>query len=321
MIRPGPTIVCVSANPALDRRLRVPALALGDVNRARISLTLAGGKAAHVAITSQALGARAVWIGFLGGSTGAECEAGLKSKGIEVTAIRTKAPTRVNLEAIEDSGRVTEVLDPGGTVTDDERDQMLRVLGKRLRGDWRGAGVVISGSLPPGLTSEFYTTAIAAARAAGSRVLLDTSGEALAETIGVGPAFVKPNRKEAEALLGARIETAEDAIAGAQKMIKLGAESAAMTLGGDGLVWLPSVSDFAWVVSPPKLKPISTVGCGDATMAGFAFAALSQMGAEATARLAAACGAAMCVTELGAQICCDDIESMVPQVAVRRVML
>ena len=311
----------MSANPALDRRLRVPALELGEVNRARTSLTLAGGKAAHVALTSQALGARAIWIGFLGGATGEECEAGLKSYGIEVTAIRTKAPTRVNLEAIEDSGRVTELLDPGGAVAGNERDQMLRALGERLRGDWRGAGVVISGSLPPGLTPEFYTRTMEAARAAGSKVFLDTSGEALRETIGVGPDFVKPNRREAETLLGAKMKTAEDAIAGAKTMLTLGAASTAITLGGDGLIWLPSATDLAWVVAPPKLNPISTVGCGDATMAGFAFAALSEMGAEETARLAAACGAAMCATELGAQISREDVASMAPQIAARRVAL
>ena len=270
-------------------------------------------------MASQALGARAVWIGFLGGATGDECETGLKKYEIEVHAIRTRTSTRVNLEAIEDSGRVTEVLDPGGAVAGDERDEMLRVFAERLRGDWRGAGVVISGSLPPGLTPEFYRTIIGIARAAGSKTFVDTSGDALRESIGVPPDMVKPNRKEAEALLGSNLANADDAVASAKRMLGLGAGSAAITLGAEGLVWVPSASDSPWIAMPPKLEPISTVGCGDATMAGFAFAALSEMGAEETARLAVACGAAMCVTELGAQISYEDVESMAPRIAVRSV--
>ncbi len=317
MIRGTPTIVCVGANPALDRRLRVPVLRIGEVNRATISLTLPGGKAAHVAMTSQALGARAVWIGFLGGATGAQCAAGLKNYGIEVTAISTSAPTRVNLEAIDDAGQATEVLDPGGVVTPDERDQMLRTFAERLRTDWHGAGVVISGSLPPGLTPDFYRAVIETAHAAGSTVFLDTSGAALSESLAARPDMTKPNATEAEALLGTKLATAGGAIAAAGKILNLGAHSAAITLGADGLVWLPGADDSPWIAKPPKLKAISTVGCGDATMAGFAYAALSNLNSEETVRLAAACGAAMCVTALDAQISDVDIQRLTQQIEIR----
>jgi len=320
VIRTTPTIVCVSANPALDRRLRLPSLSLGEVNRAKTSLTLSGGKAAHVAMTAKALGARAVWIGFLGGATGDECEAGLKKYKIEVEAVRTESATRVNLEAVEDSGRVTEVLEPGGAVDRGERDAMLRVLDARLRCDWSGAGVVISGSLPPGVTPEFYRTMTEVARAAGSKVFIDTSGDALRDSLSARPEVAKPNRSEAEVLLGAKIGNVEQAIAGAKKMLGLGAGSVAITLGAEGLVWLPNAADLSWIAKPPKLKPISTVGCGDATMAGIAYSALSDMDAEDAVRLAAACGAAMCVTELGAQISEKDVQSMLSRIEVRSVV-
>ncbi len=74
-------IVCISANPALDRRVRLPALKLGEVNRATSAESFGGGKAAHVAMAAQALGWRASWIGFLGGSSGEECAAKLRGLG------------------------------------------------------------------------------------------------------------------------------------------------------------------------------------------------------------------------------------------------
>ena len=70
---PDATIICVSANPAMDRRLLMASLAVGEINRAASAQGLAGGKAAHVAMAARALAAQAVWIGFLGGAIGQEC--------------------------------------------------------------------------------------------------------------------------------------------------------------------------------------------------------------------------------------------------------
>ena len=67
---PRPPIVCVSANPAMDRRLFMESLAAGEIDRAKSALGLAGGQAAHVAMTVRALEAPAVWVGFLGGAIG-----------------------------------------------------------------------------------------------------------------------------------------------------------------------------------------------------------------------------------------------------------
>ena len=101
---PGPTIVCLSANPAMDRRLRMESLAVGEINRAKSAQGLAGGKAAHVAMAARALDAQPVWVGFLGGAIGQECARQLESLGIRVVAIPTQSSTRVNLEIIDACG-------------------------------------------------------------------------------------------------------------------------------------------------------------------------------------------------------------------------
>ena len=113
-------LVCVSANPAIDRRLQLESMAVGEVNRAVSAQPFPGGKAAHVAMVAQALGAEVTWVGFLGGASGEECESGLSALGIPLTVVRTRAETRVNLELIARDGTVTEILEPGGSVTDGE---------------------------------------------------------------------------------------------------------------------------------------------------------------------------------------------------------
>ena len=310
-------ILCVSANPAVDRRVYLDTLIPGEVNRARSSLAMPGGKAAHVAMAARALGVEANWIGFLGGAIGEQVESELRKLAIAVSSIRTASATRVNLEVIEDSGRITEVLEPGGPITGDEQAEMLRLFAHRLRGDWKGVLVAISGSLPPGLPADFFVQLIHVAMEAGSQVFLDTSGDALKQGIAAQPNFVKPNRKEVEILLARTLPDVPAVVAAAREIISHGAGSVAITLGAEGLVWLESKEGPAWFAQPPKLKTISTVGCGDTTLAGFAYGALRGLRGEEALRFATACGAANCLAESEGRISPSDVENLVPKVTIK----
>ncbi len=318
---PGPMIVCVSANPAMDRRLRVGSLAVGEVNRALSAKGFAGGKAAHVAMAARALGASAAWVGFLGGAIGQECALQLESLGIQVAAINTVASTRVNLEIIDESARVTEVLEPGAAPSIAESDEFLRACVRGMRGDWKPAVLVISGSLPAGLGADFYIALIEAARAASTKVFVDTSGEALRESAKARPDFVKVNRAEAEALVGRPLATAQEMVQAAREIVDGGAASAAITLGREGLIWLEHKGGPLWQARPPRLKAISAVGSGDATLAGFAHAAAQGIGGEDALRLATACGAANCVALAPGRIELATVQALVPQIEVQQLAL
>ncbi len=314
-----PTVVCISANPAMDRRLHLSSLGLGEVNRARSAQALPGGKAAHVAMAARALGARTVWLGFLGGSIGEQCAGELRDLGIEVFPVRSRITTRVNLELIEDSGRITEVLEPGEPPDQREYEEMVQMCAEGLAQRWKGAVVVISGSLPVGSPSDLYASLVRSARAAGAKVLLDTSGDALQATLASGPDMVKPNRKEAEALLGRPLPDPRAAANAAQELIGLGAHAAAITLGAEGLVWIEGRGSPAWDARTPPMNAISPVGSGDAALAGFAVAFLQGFTGEKAIRLAAACGAANCLAQLPGRISRETVESLIPQVEVARL--
>ena len=315
----SPQIVCVSANPAIDTRLRFHSFAAGRINRAHGVEPFAGGKAAHVAMTAHALRAATVWLGFLGGATGQEFELHFRELGIELAGIPTRKATRRNFELLEDSGRITEVLEPGERPDQGELHQMLRTLAVGLRSRWHGALVVISGSLPAGVPAGFYRSLIAAAKAAGSRVFVDTSGEALGASLSSRPDFVKPNREEAEAVLGRRLKNRAAVVEAANELIERGAASAAVSLGVEGLVWAERANGPVWFAHSPRLRTISTVGCGDAMLAGFALAAIKGMQGEAAIRLATACGAANCLAKSPGRISLKQVKSFIPRVEVSRI--
>ena len=314
-----PQILCVSANPAIDRRLRFPALAIGKINRAATAEPMPGGKAAHVAMAAHALSAKTLWLGFLGGATGEDFALNFRRLGIDLAPIHTKKPTRMNLELLEDSGRITEILEPGEKPSRAELNEIARLVKRRLRNNSHGAVVVISGSLPAGVPPRFYKFLIDVVHSAGSRAFLDTSGEALRAGIAAHPEFVKPNLEEAEHLLNRRLTGRGSILDAANELIRRGTKSASISLGAKGLVWLEAKNGPGWYARPPRMKAVSTVGCGDATVAGFAVAAAKGLTGEAAIRLATACGAANCLARFPARISARDVKSLMPQIHVRRI--
>ena len=311
-------IICVSLNPAIDRRLRVARLKIGAVNRASEALPMAGGKAAHVALAARVLGAEALWLGFLGGATGAFIERELTARGLRVVAVKTRSTTRENLEIIDAAGAVTEVLEPGGAIAPDELDALRAVFRELLSEAPENAQVVLSGSLPPDVPTDFYAELIKTAHEAGCRVLLDTSGAALREGLKAAPDLVKPNRDEAAWLWGRPITKSAAMLQAVQHFLTIGADEVALTLGEKGVWWMDG-KDTQLVAVPPQVDVISTVGCGDATLAGFAVGYERGLSAIETLRLATACGAANCRAAQPGRIDAAEVARLLPQVVIRGV--
>ena len=124
--------LCVSLNPAVDKRLRLERLQVGGVNRVNEAIPAPGGKAAHVAMTLKTLGAAPLWLGFAGGATGKQLVEGLRGLAIRVHDIPTSGSTRTNLEIVEDMGGVTEILEPGQRISPGELQWFVETFTKLL---------------------------------------------------------------------------------------------------------------------------------------------------------------------------------------------
>jgi 1-phosphofructokinase family hexose kinase len=308
--------ICVSLNPAIDKRLTLPSLIPGRVLRVQEVRSFPGGKSTHVAMVLHTLGEAPQWIGPCGAATGSALVTGLAGLGIAAHPCPTQQPTRTNLEIIEDGGRVTEILEPGCAPSAAELDQMENACGRLFR-QGREASVIFSGSLPGGAPSDLYARLIALANELGCRTFLDTSGEPLRLALAALPHFVKPNRDEAAQLLGTAIDSVPAAAAAVRKLVHLGARSAAISLGADGLIYCPGEASAILFAPAISLQPISMVGCGDAALAGFARAVASDGSSSDTLRLAAACGAANCLAESPGAAKREDIERFRGQVVMQ----
>ncbi len=313
--------LCVSPNPAIDKRLTLPSLLRGQVNRACAVQGFPGGKAVHVAMVLQTLGAHPHWIGPCGGTSGEELKLGLSSLGIRATASATSQPTRTNLEILEADGTVTEILEPGSPLSSVEWEQFKNACSQTFAENSENKTVILSGSLPANAQPELYADLVARARTSGCKTLLDASGEPLRVALDAEPDFVKPNRDEAAEVLGAAINTISDACAAIHELLARGARSAALSLGSEGLLFCAGKAGPVLFAPVIALRPRSTVGCGDSALAGFAFAMASAYSPQDTLRLAAACAAANCLAESPGAARLEDIESFRQQIVVQTLAL
>lgn len=307
--------LCVSLNPAIDKRLRLERLQHGRVNRATKVTPAPGGKAAHVAMVLRTLGADPLWLGFAGGPTGTALVEGLNGMSIRAEAVATANATRTNLEILE-NGAVTEILEPGQPVTREELERLRDAFELALR---RSAGkmtAILSGSLPPGVPEDYYATLIELGHQCGCRVFVDTSVEPLRHALKARPDFVKPNQQEAEWLSGCAINGARSAESALMAILSAGAKAGAISLGADGLIWRSTNEEKVLFAKVPQLAVRSSVGSGDATLAGFAIAEHQGLEGAESLRLAAACGVANCLAEGPGRARAGDIARLKKEIRV-----
>lgn len=281
--------VTVTLNPAIDQTVRLVRLQPGHVHRARSSRDDAGGKGVNVAACLADWGVPTTALGVLGDGNDGVFSALFAERSIADGCLRIPGHTRTNIKLVEEaSGETTDINLPGLSLCDADLDAVSGRLATLLQ---PGLPVVLSGSLPAGLPADAWAQLQAQAGAAGARVLLDTSGDALVAALsgaqGALPYAVKPNRHELEAWTGTSLPDRSALLAAGQALVERGVALVAISMGIDGALFIDRSG--ALVARPPRLAQGSTVGAGDAMVAGIAAALLEpSLDLAGGARLATA---------------------------------
>ncbi|WP_419897100.1 1-phosphofructokinase [Roseomonas sp. USHLN139] len=283
--RIAPRITTVTLNPALDLTIPLARLALGEVNRAGPAELRPAGKGVNVAVMLAVLGEPVRATGLLGEADLPAFEAFLAPLGVRPDFQPLPGRCRINVKLVEDGeGRVTDINPPGSPASANDLEALLTRLAPAPE------IAVIAGSLPPGLSPEALAMLAVRLSAAGTRIVLDSSGPALAAAISARPSLVKPNRQELEALLGQPLPDRAALLAGARALQAQGIEHVVVSAGGEGALF--ALPGQALWVRPPKVPMTTTVGAGDAMVAGLTAALARGLAPEPMARLATGCAAA-----------------------------
>lgn len=308
-------IYTVTLNPALDKTVEIPGMALDTVNRITEMRTDPGGKGINVSKVIAKLGGESCAAGILGGGSGKMLEKLLEGEPFATRFRFVEGQTRTNIKIIDREGHTnTDINEPGLTVTDADLDALLHELLAELR---PGDIVVLAGSLPKGAPQDTYRTWTAACKKAGARVFLDADGALLAEGIKAAPYLIKPNDDELSRLAGKKLETLEELTAEGRRLLERGIERVVISLGGRGALYLRKGSTI--YAEGLKVPVGSTVGAGDSVVAALAYAEAQGLSEEEAVRLSTATGAAnvMCSGTQAAER--EAVEALLPKVRFSRL--
>jgi 1-phosphofructokinase len=295
----GPTVtvgpvVTVTANPAIDHTVRIPGFRAGEVNRVASDERTPGGKGVNVAAALRALKVEVAATGLLGDANAALFEEFLAAEGIADRFVRVPGPTRTGIKVVDDvDGTTTDINFPGLTADPGAVARLTDEVGHAVEAA-EARWVALAGSLPPGAPTDLYRHLADVAHEAGARVALDTSGAALHEALAARPDLVKPNVAELEELVGRRLPDTSACLSAVAELQARGVRYVVVSMGAEGGLFVDRGA--AVLARPPAVEVASTVGAGDATVAGTLAALLRGEPLAGVARCATACGATAVVT-------------------------
>ena len=260
-------IVTLTANPAIDKTVTVDRLVFEDRAYIQSTTESAGGRGINASRVLHSFGAETLAILVSGGPEGERLEALLATAGFPTEVVPISHAIRNNLTISDQQGLTVKLNESGPMISPEEIAALERAVTKRLdNAQW----LMICGSVPPGVDTEFYCRLIETARSKNVKTLLDTDGDALLHAIEAGPTVVKPNQQEAERLLNRALITRQHFREAVTRIRALGAESVMLSLGSRGVV--ASRGGQILEAVPPRIDALCPIGAGDASAAAFVWA-------------------------------------------------
>jgi 1-phosphofructokinase len=292
-------ILTVTPNPSIDRTVTLASpLMRGAVHRVRSVTNEPGGKGVNVARALTLAGLDAV--ALLPAADHDPLVAALTRAAVPYRCVPVTESVRTNIAVTEPDGTTTKLNEPGATL-DAAALAMLTeaVVSAAEHASW----VVMSGSLPPGVPQGWYAEVVALLADSDCRIAIDTSEgplTAVANEFGrAAPDLIKPNAEELAGLVGesaAVLEAAAGAgdpgpaASAARQLVERGVGAVLATLGAAGAVLVDATG--SWLANPPPITPRSTVGAGDAALAGYLRADVAGAEPPRRLRMAVAYGSA-----------------------------
>lgn len=281
-------VLTVTCNPAIDKTIKIDNFRLGLEHRFRDVYRSAGGKGVNVSQALKKVGIESLATGFLGGKSGEYIKEKLEEEGIQTDFIRIKGETRTSLTIIDKKlKKTTRILEPGPTVNRKDIICFKKKFQSLLKQCFY---VVFSGRNIPGASDSFYYDLIKLAEKQRKPAILDTSGKPLLLGIKAKPFLIKPNLKEAEYILGKKLNHVWKLRLAVKELLELGIENVIISMGREGVV--ASDGRETWFAKPHRRKAINPVGSGDALIGGFLYSKIKGKRFKEAVKIAVAAGTA-----------------------------
>lgn len=308
-------ITAVSLNPSIDRTIELNGFTYGGMNRVVSARDDAGGKAVNMAVTVARLGYPVTCIGVNYRENGSLLQGKLMNSNVASDFLVRDGAMRVNLKLLDTTrGVVTEVNAAGEPLSQEEIEEITRLIARHAQ---KTQYLVLTGSLPPGCPKDFYKTIVEKTAGTDCRCVVDAEGEGLHAALSARPFLIKPNKREIEMETGYKVESVEDAKKAALWLIDRGIARVAVSMGAQGALLTDGSETF--FADPVRVRVGSTVGAGDAMVAGMVAGLTRGLSLSEVLRLGAACATAGVMTKGTEPAQKAAVEDMLDQISIRKV--
>ncbi len=258
-------IYTLTPNPSLDFVTRLCDFSVGEINRSTEDFFSIGGKGINVSRVLKNLEVSSVALGFCGGFTGDIIKHNLDKSGISHDFVPlSRRNCRINIKIKAQSE--TDINAKGPEITNEDKAALFEKIGALSSEDT----LILSGSVPPGLDSNFYGEILSLTAEKSVKAVVDAEGDLLLSSLKYRPFLVKPNLSELEGIFKKPLNSHEEISECAKELISLGAENVLVSMGGDGAALFTRDGDKIFCGAPCK-KTVNTTGAGDSMVAGFVF--------------------------------------------------
>lgn len=267
-------VLTITMNPAVDVNSMADEIVTNQKVRCEKPDYDPGGGGINVARVLTRLEAQANAIYLAGGIAGGLLTYLLDLEKVPHEQIEISGMTRENTSVIDKkTGEQYRFVFPGPDIQEAEWKEALNWIEKNID-DYDI--VVGSGSLPPGVPTDFYSRVAKLVLGNEKAYILDTSGDFLVEGLKNGATFIKPNQEEFEQLKKQTGSTTKDELI--QKLFELNIENIVHTMGKEGTILINKEGRKEF--KPPEIEVNSSIGAGDSFVGGLVFGLLNEMKAK-----------------------------------------
>ena len=277
-------VTAVTLNPCVDHTLMVSRLIPGGHHETVRTHEDVSGKGINVNKVLQQLGVETGAVGFDFVGSGSKLGDCLREIRIPFASVPVEGKLRINTKIFDlERSEMTEINSKGTPVTQADVQRLMEVFTASLANT---DILVLDGSVPPGVPDTIYAEMTHLAHDRGIPVILDASGMLMKNGLEAKPEVIKPNREEAEQLLGRPVRNLQDAVSACREFLNIGIGAVCLSLGKEGAVYCNS--EGAWFSPGLDIEVKSLQGAGDSMVAGICIGMIRNDSGEGILRSASA---------------------------------
>ena len=282
------SIAVLALNPAVDISYELPQLIADQKVQAEATAYHPGGNGINVALALTSLGAAVHCCSVVGGESGDLLLRLLgDALGSHHTVFRVEGETRLNATLLQKHPPSQYEVDSQGPEIPAD---ILNALDECFLSACGSGCGVLSGSIPPGVPDDHYRQLVTRIQEQGGRAVVDAHGDLLQQAIEAQPYLVRINHYVLEMMSRHRLNNVEAVAIAGRELQQQGIDKVCVSLGAGGAILLDG--DSSYHCSAPRVRVFSTVGCGDALLAGLLAADQRGDDLQAMLRFGVICGSA-----------------------------